>query len=114
METGSVCGAGWNSHIASRARLIWSAATLKMKVGGRKREALRRPDRRADPHALAQHEARADRRLSAAYARSRSRVGDRGADREPGLSGGEGGDGTRLARVAGRRGAVPPVAAFRW
>src|SRR3546814_9015728 len=92
------CCAGANSPSARRARCIWSAATLKMKVGRRRREALRRPDRPADLHALAQHEARADRRLSAAYARSRSRVGDRGADREPGLSGGEGGDGTRLAR----------------
>src|SRR3546814_12339181 len=85
-----------------------------MKAGRKRCETLRGPDRPADLHALAQYEARADRRLSAAYARSPSRLGDRGADREPGLSGGEGGDGKSVARVAGRRGVVPPVAAFRW
>ena len=60
-----------------------------------------------DLHALAQRQAEADRRLSARHARSRSRLGDGGADRRARSAGGQAGGDPRADRGARRSGAVP-------
>src|SRR3546814_15074790 len=95
----------WSSDVCS--------SDLSAAIWRRRREAFRGPDRPARLHALAQQQARADRRLSETHPRSRPRLGTRRADRRARLSGRQGGDGARPARRTRRRGIVPPVAPFR-
>src|SRR3546814_13733334 len=90
-----------------------SPSTSSAAIWRRRREAFRGPDRPARLHALAQQQARADRRLSETHPRSRPRLGTRRADRRARPSRAQAVAGSPPARLTRPRRLVTHLPPFR-